>query len=123
MRAAVSKALAGKRVVVVDDTAIIRLDVENTLREAGARITRSFENGADAAVLDVGAGSLSIAQALAERKIPFLFYTGLPFDALTQIRERWPGCKIISKPAGREVIVAAVADLVRQTQSSIGLVY
>ena len=117
MRAAVSKALAGKRVVVVDDTAIIRLDVEDTLREAGATITRSFENGADAAVLDVGAGSLSIAQALAERKIPFLFYTGLPFDALTEIRERWQGCKVISKPARREVIVAAVAD---EEYASIG---
>src|SRR5438046_10004461 len=99
MRAAVSKALAGKRVVVVDDTAIIRLDVENTLREAGATITRSFENGADAVVLDAGAGSLSIVQALAERKIPFLFYTGLPPSELTLIRDRLHGCMIVAQRA------------------------
>ena len=71
-----SKVLAGKRLVVIDDTAIIRLDVENTLREAGATITRSFENGADAAVLDIrlgqGSTSVSLAETLRERKIPFL---------------------------------------------------
>ena len=70
-----SQVLAGKRLVVVDDTAIVRLDVENTLHEAGATILRSFENGADAAVLDIWLGkgdtSISIAQALSERKIPF----------------------------------------------------
>src|SRR5262245_29321102 len=119
-----SKVLAGKRLVVVDDTAIIRVDVENTLREAGATILRSFENGADCAILDIRLGngdtSLSIAQALGERKIPFLFYTGLSPDELHLIREKLPGCKIVSKPALPDVIVAAVADLLLSTANSRG---
>src|SRR5437868_477336 len=122
--APMSKILAGKRLVVVDDTAIVRLDVENTLREAGATISRSFENGADAAVLDVwldkGSSSISIAQALSDRRIPFLFYTGLPPSALVLIREKWPGCKIMSKPALPEVIVAAVVDLLASTVRAHG---
>ena len=113
-----STALAGKRLVVVDDTAIIKLGIEQALREAGATIERSFENGADAAILDIwlgkGTTSLSIAQALVGRKIPFLFYTGLPPSELTLIRERWPGCMIISKPALPSEIVAAVAELLGQ---------
>src|SRR5439155_16216451 len=116
-----SKVLAGKRLVVVDDTAIIRLGIENTLREAGATITRSFENGADAAVLDIlldkDSTSISLAEALYERKIPFLFYTGLSPTALAPIREKWPGCRILSKPADPGTIVAAVADLLRQVVS------
>ena len=117
-----SKVLAGKRLVVVDDTAIIRLDIENTLREAGATITRSFENGADAAVLDIrlgqGSTSVSLAETLRERKIPFLFYTGLSLADLAAIRDKWPGCRILSKPADPGAIVAAVADLFRQAVPS-----
>ena len=116
--AMVSKVLAGKRLVVVEDTAIIKLAIEKTLLEAGATITRSFENGADAGLLDIwlgnGSTSIPIAQALSDRKIPFLFYTGLPRSELTQIRERWPGCMIISKPALPSEIVAAVAELLGQ---------
>jgi len=115
----VSKGLAGKRLVVVEDTTIVRLDVENTLREAGAIILQSFENGADAAVLDIllgkGSTSIPIAQALSERKIPFLFYTGLSPSSLTVIRAEWPGCRILFKPARPGEIVAAVVDLLRQS--------
>ena len=114
---AVSKALAGRHLVVVDDTAIIKLGIEQALREAGATIERSFENGADAAILDIwlgkGTTSLFIAQALVDRKIPFLFYTGLPRSELTPIRERWPGCMIVAKPAPPSEIVAAVVELLR----------
>ena len=67
------KVLAGRHLVVVDDTAIIKLGIEQALREAGATIERSFENGADAAILDIwlgkGTASLSIAQALADRTV------------------------------------------------------
>ena len=114
----VSKVLAGKRLVVVEDTAIIKLAIEKTLLEAGATITRSFENGADAGLLDIwlgnGSTSIPIAQALSDRKIPFLFYTGLPPSELTQIRERWPGCMIVAKPALPSEIVAAVVELLAQ---------
>ena len=113
-----SNVLAGRHLVVVDDTAIIKLGIEQALREAGATIEQSFENGADAAILDIwlgkGTTSLSVAQALVDRKIPFLFYTGLPPSELTQIRERWPGCMIVAKPALPSEIVAAVVELLCQ---------
>jgi hypothetical protein len=44
--------------------------------------------------------------------IPFLFYTG-QLEA-TPVHDGWPECKVIAKPAPREAIVAAVADLLER---------
>src|SRR5262249_20644586 len=110
-----AQVLAGKRLIVVEDSAIIRMSVEESLRDAGAFIVRSFRDRADGAVLDIklegGATAISIAMTLRSRKVPFLFYTGLQEAMLWPIRARWPGCKILAKPASAQEIVAAVADM------------
>src|SRR5262245_48792344 len=101
------------------------MDLEELLLEAGAdgvRACRTVEDalrvsesdGISAAVLDVRIGADSIApvaRKLAARGKPFLFYTGqLGNDPIVS---EWPNCKTISKPAQPQVIVNAVAELLR----------
>ena len=50
-----------------------------------------------------------LADRLAQRGIPFVFYTG-QLEPAPQ-HEGWPQYKVISKPAPRETIVAAVVDM------------
>jgi len=69
----------------------------------------------DIAVLDFqlrGETSLSVAQELARRCTPFIFYTGqAEIDLITG---QWPRCKIISKPAPPEELVAALTSLISE---------
>jgi DNA-binding response OmpR family regulator len=112
---------------VVEDDFLIALELADTLSDAGAQVvgpTRTLESAlvaADdptlsAAVLDMRLGANSaapVARRLAERGIPFLFYTG---QAETDpLRAEWPECPIVSKPALLRSLVAQVAALVSKT--------
>ena len=82
--------LAGRRILLVEDELLIAMTVEVVLRDEGCAIVGPIarvepalkaarEETLDAAILDVNlAGDRidPIAQALAERKIPFVFTTG-----------------------------------------------
>ena len=82
--------LAGRRILLVEDELLVAMAVENVLRGEGCAIVGPIgrvepalkaarEETLDAAILDVNlAGERvdPIAQALAERKIPFVFTTG-----------------------------------------------
>ena len=118
--------LVGTRVLVVEDDFVLLLELEWILSEAGAKIVGLCQtteqahahlrrDDIDIAVLDFqlrGETSLSVAQELARRNMPFIFYTG---EAETDfISGRWPRCKIISKPAQPEELVAALTSLVSQ---------
>jgi len=120
-----TRALAGAQVLIVEDNCLLLMDLEEVLLEAGAdgvRACRTVEDalrvsendGISAAVLDVRIGADSIApvaRKLAARGKPFLFYTGqLGNDPIVT---EWPNCKTISKPALPQVIVNAVAELLR----------
>ncbi|MBV9702621.1 MAG: response regulator [Methylobacteriaceae bacterium] len=109
--------------MVVEDDFIIAMELESVLADAGAEIVglcRTVEDALDyadeeglaAAVLDVRMGrdtSAPVARRLMERGIPFIFYTGQVDTEF--IRAEWPACRILSKPAAPEMIVAAVAHL------------
>lgn len=86
--------VAGKRCLVLDDEFLIALDIQQIFEAAGAAEVVCAANAADAltalddggrfdfAVLDVNLdgnprSSLTVAAALAERKIPFVFLTGM----------------------------------------------
>jgi len=127
-RRAVSKGkLTGSRVLIVEDEFIIALEIQSTLEEAGATVvgpaltlSAALEYVAreniSAAMLDIRLGSdcaAPVAAALAERHIPFLFYTGQP--AGDPVRRAWPQVKALSKPASSDEIVQAVADVIRTT--------
>jgi DNA-binding NtrC family response regulator len=119
--------LRGARVLVVEDDAILLMDMEMILREAGAETVDSCSTVADAlatvrkqplsiAVLDVRIGGETIApvvRQLGKHGTPFVFYTGqLGKDpALAE----WPGSKIVAKPAPGRTIVAAVAEALAGT--------
>lgn len=81
--------LAGRRVLVVEDEMLLALDLEEGLNDAGCDVVGPAGNlrtalalarseTIDAAILDVNLGGESVfpvAQALAARRVPFLFAT------------------------------------------------
>ena len=119
--------LAGARVLIVEDEFIIALEIQANLEEAGATVIgpaytlqQALElaehEKLSAAMLDLRLGRDSaspVAQMLAERHIPFLFYTGQP--ASDPIRRAWPESTTVSKPASGDEIVHVVADIIRTT--------
>ncbi len=119
-----AQSLDGALVLVVEDEPLIALDIREGLAEAGAvvigpastvgrALSLTETNDLSAAVLDVrldGETVFPVAAALADRLIPFVFHTG---DAGGRDRcaADWPGNEVLSKPAGRAMIVAALARL------------
>jgi len=110
---------------VVEDNFIILMELEATLREAGAKVVgscltlesalRLAQSGdINAALLDIRLGRETIApvaRCLARRGIPFAFYTAQT-EADPSLAE-WPEAVILQKPASPKAIVAALAGLLR----------
>lgn len=115
--------LSGARVLIVEDAVLLALELEMGLSEAGARIIGPayeleealalLDQPIDAAVLDANLNGQSVtpvAQALFDRKVPFVFATGYGeaggapggFDA-----------PVIRKPYDVTQVAAAVAALLR----------
>lgn len=118
-------ALNAARVLLVEDSFLILMELESALLDAGAEAVccRSVDEAlstldelpVSAAVLDVQLDretSEAVAERLVRQGVPFLFYTGQRDAA--PVHDDWPRCRIISKPAPRETIVAAVADLLEK---------
>jgi DNA-binding response OmpR family regulator len=120
-----TRALAGVQLLIVEDDFLLLMDLEEVLLGAGAarvQACRTIEDALlvalkeeiSAAILDVRIGAESIApvaRRLAARGTPFVFYTGqLGNDPMM---EEWPNCRTLSKPAQPQVIVNAVAELLR----------
>jgi DNA-binding response OmpR family regulator len=117
--------LSSARILLVEDSFFILMELESALLDAGAEAVCCRTVGealstldtqpVSAAVLDVQLDretSESVADRLARQGIPFLFYTGQLEAA--PVHDDWPKCKVIAKPAPRETIVAAVADLLER---------
>ena len=124
-REAKTRALNGVQLLIVEDDFLLLMDLEEVLLAAGAvrvQACRTIEEALlvaekeeiSAAILDVRIGAESIApvaRKLAARGTPFVFYTGqLGNDPMM---EEWPGCRTLSKPALPQMIVNAVAELLR----------
>jgi PAS domain S-box-containing protein len=117
--------LRGRRVLVVENEALIAVQVAAALDGAGcevlgpaARIVDALDllygGGADAALLDVdvaGEPSFAIADVLAAKRIPFAFVTG--FDAGSALPERFRDVPVIAKPFDAAELVGAVRRLGR----------
>ncbi|MFY9840282.1 MAG: response regulator [Xanthobacteraceae bacterium] len=115
------RTLEGLRLLVVEDDAILLMDLEQILQSAGAEIVlcRSVadalaalaENRIAAAVLDFRIGQetiVPVARQLSQRGTPFIFYTGqLPGDLSLA---EWRRCAVVIKPAPARKIVAAVVE-------------
>jgi PAS domain S-box-containing protein len=116
-----ASSLKGARVLIVEDAVLLALELETGLSEAGAEVIGPayeleeamalLDRPIDAAVLDANLNGQSVtpvAEALARRKVPFVFATGYGeaggapggFDA-----------PVIRKPYDVTQVAAAVADL------------
>lgn len=111
-----------KRILVVEDEALIALDTEDMLTNAGyqvvgpaARVSDALglmTEPIDAALLDINVGGALIwpvADALADRGVPFIFVTG--FSNGLDVPERHRGVVRLDKPLQAQKVLAALKTL------------
>jgi CheY-like chemotaxis protein len=114
---------AGRRVLVVEDDAIIAIYLERLVEGLGGavaatvgRVDQALEaierEQPDAAILDVNLGrgrdSYPVAQVLADRHVPFLFVTGYGKDG---VREEFRDHPVLDKPVREWELARTLAVL------------
>ena len=115
-------ALAGRRVLLVEDEAVIAFAVEDMLGELGCavvgpafRLDEAIElaraEAIEVAILDVNLNdqrSYAVADELARRGVPFLFATGY-----AEAGVQWDGKEVplLAKPYRQDQIAAALGKL------------
>ena len=119
--------LLGKRIMLLEDEAIIAFAVEDMLIELGCTIVGPALNlheamalatadpDIDAAILDVNINdgrSYSVAQALERRGVPFVFASGYDESGVA-----WDGepVEIIPKPYRKDQIERAIIEMLAGT--------
>jgi CheY-like chemotaxis protein len=114
--------LAGLRLLLVDDESLILMLLEDMAADLGCIVAGTAAGVAqgrslaetlaiDAAVIDLNLGrgnSYPIAQALAARRIPFVFATGYGPEGLAA---EWRGRPVLAKPFHQDDLAAALAAL------------
>jgi CheY-like chemotaxis protein len=117
-----SRKLAGKRILVVEDEYFIASDLQRALRQEGAEVVGPVGNLArglrmvaegdlDAAILDVnleGDMSYPIADQLVAEHVPFMFLTGYDGWSLPLAYQATPR---LSKPFSQPEVIKALAAL------------
>jgi CheY-like chemotaxis protein len=118
--------LAGHRILLVEDSMIIALDLEDLLRGQGAIDVAVVDSAAaglelvaqgapDAALLDINLGqetSIPLADELLRLGVPYLFMTG--YDDHADLTERHQAAPRIAKPIDRELLLEVVERLLRR---------
>ena len=119
------EALEGATILIVEDEAIIALDMKATLLDAGAGVAGPVRNVAEAldiisrmklsaGVLDVRLGTDAVwpvAEALVEKGVPFVFHTAHGEKDLKN--PAWTGRPVIQKPATARQLVNAIVSLLK----------
>ena len=116
--------LAGKRVLVVEDSFLVASSIAQMLEDIGCRVVGPYatvddamgalEVGAlDAGVLDVNLGNQTsepVATGLMRRGVPFFFVTGYQSPAM--MNPKFAGCARLHKPLTEAMLAdALVASL------------
>ena len=130
--------LRDKRILIVEDDAVIAMMIEDELLEAGVRVvgpagsiddalrlieTMKVDDGLDAAVLDInldGEVVSPVADQLAALGVPFLFATGCDTGVIVSGQEIAP---VLHKPFNAHALLVALKALplgARLTQSHEG---
>ena len=118
-----ARSLEGRLILVVEDEALIALDVTKAVTTAGATVVSAgfLESGLcstehpalAAAIVDLrladGSGA-KICERLRKRRVPFIVHTAYPGMFA---RSEWPDVPILTKPARPEEIVSALKRLLR----------
>lgn len=116
------ESLSGLRILLVEDEAMIAMLVEDMLLDSGATVVGPAggvkaalavisDQEIDGALLDVNLGgeqSFEVADALAERQIPFVFVTGYGGQGL---RDRYPDAPTLQKPFVTSDLERALSEL------------
>jgi CheY-like chemotaxis protein len=110
------------RILVVEDEYILAMDLQNFLEDNGAVVVGPapsvgqamalIRSGMpiEAAIVDVNLGgemAFPVADALTERRIPFVFASGYADDTL---QERYPDARTCKKPYGLHEIARTLTD-------------
>src|SRR5215813_12964577 len=121
---------SGQYVLIVEDDALIALELEDTLSEAGYEVVGPASSVRAAleclaghrflagAVLDINLGDedvFSVADALSSSRIPFLFLTGHSNAVLPSRHKRRP---VIRKPYLPATLLATLASTIGMERQS-----
>ena len=123
MDASSDSALAGVRVLVVEDEALVAMLLEDMLEDLGCTLAASASNVTDAvglaqtaeldvAILDVNLGgqsSAAVAEALTARGKPFIFATGY---GEAGVPDAFRGRPALQKPFGMHDVERLLASAV-----------
>jgi DNA-binding response OmpR family regulator len=115
--------LCGARVLVAEDEVIVAMELQQLLEDNGAEtlgpchtIESALETATSeplsAAILDVRLGRSLIspvARALADRGVPFVFYSGQS-ERDAEVAA-WPSAPLVSKPCTGRALIAAVEKI------------
>ena len=118
------------RILVVEDEALIAMDLQALLEEAGYRVLGPANSSAaalaliasdepDVALLDVNLGrsdAFGVASILTERKTQVIFLTGHTAHKLPPAHRHLP---LVSKPYLPQVLLQAVERALEQRQSAV----
>ena len=116
-------ALAGRRVLVVEDEVLVAMLLETALEDENCTIVgpcgtvsealeAARDEALDVALLDINLGGelvFPVAEVLAERGVPFLLLSGYGDVALPSNRRHWPIC---TKPFNLHDLMTVLSNLV-----------
>lgn len=122
-----SPVVAGQDILIVEDQALIALDLEGLLLGLGAKECWMAPNVRDSltllettkitlAVVDFNLGeetAEAVAQRLGELAVPFVFFTG--YGQGLKLPERFRAIPIVSKPIVTETLLAKLAQAQART--------
>jgi two-component sensor histidine kinase/DNA-binding response OmpR family regulator len=110
-----AKVIHGRRIMIVEDEALVAMILEDQLEELGLSIVATCANVADAmkaidkntpdaAILDVNLGGqlvYPVADRLIDRGIPFVFVTGYGRESIDR---RYASIQVLEKPVERQAL-------------------
>jgi CheY-like chemotaxis protein len=120
-----SSRLTGKRILIVEDEALVALDLEFAFQDEGAEVVGpalslrdalsvlGSDASIDGAVLDVDLGGkdvFPVAELLCARGVPFVFHTGHATRA--SLDKPFPGVMVCTKPTLPTALIAVLLRLI-----------
>ena len=129
-RALMSKAFEGRRVLLVEDEAMIAMLLEDMLGDLGCEVVgpayaiapalalASSEAAIDVAILDVniaGRPVFEVADALRARRVPMIFSSGYGDSGLREVDR---GAPVLGKPFRAGELAAALREALGEPRAS-----
>lgn len=124
----ISTMLSGRKVLIVEDEALLALELQLTVTDFGAEVVgpahslRQAEQlvatteKIDGAILDVdiaGRDVIPVAHQLNERGVPFIFHTS--YGSRADLADLFPKAPVCQKPSSSRQLFAALAFVMRGT--------